>query len=580
MPKNRVLVLNTGLAIYFVHLPPRNDLSMIEEKSLNFIEEIVEADLAAGKYQSILTRFPPEPNGYLHIGHAKSICLNFGLAKKYGGKTNLRFDDTNPSTEETEYVESIKEDVKWLGFQWADELYASNYFEQLYQFAVQLIEKGLAYVDDSNSETIAQEKGTPTQAGIENSFRSRSIAENLQLFSEMRAGKYRDGEKVLRAKIDMASSNMHMRDPIIYRIKHAHHHRTGDTWCIYPMYDFAHGQSDSIENITHSICTLEFIPHRPLYDWCIEQLGIFPSKQYEFARLNMTYTVMSKRKLLQLVNEKHVEGWDDPRMSTISAMRRRGYPAESIREFCDKIGVAKRENLIDVGLLEFCVREALNKTALRRMVVFDPLKVIITNYPDTVEMLESENNPEDPNAGTRSIPFSREIYIEMDDFMEVAPKKYFRLAPGQMVRLKSAYIIKCEEVIKDAYGNITELQCSYIPESKSGSDTSGINVKGTLHWVSVAQALQAEIRLYDRLFKVEDVANAEGDFKDHINPDSLQVIPSAFAEPALLIDQPNSTYQFIRKGYFVLDRDSTNEKLVFNRTVSLKDSWAKEAKKA
>lgn len=580
MSKNEVLVWNRGIAIYFVHLPPRNDLSMSEEKSLNFIEEIVEADLAAGKYQSILTRFPPEPNGYLHIGHAKSICLNFGLAKKYGGKTNLRFDDTNPSTEETEYVESIKEDVKWLGFEWSQELYASNYFEQLYQFAVQLIEKGLAYVDDSNSETIAQEKGTPTQPGIENAFRARSIAENLQLFADMRAGKYKDGEKVVRAKIDMASSNMHMRDPIIYRIKHAHHHRTGDAWCIYPMYDFAHGQSDSIENITHSICTLEFIPHRPLYDWCIEQLGIFPSKQYEFARLNMTYTVMSKRKLLQLVNEKHVEGWDDPRMSTISAMRRRGYPAESIREFCDKIGVAKRENLIDVGLLEFCVRETLNKTALRRMVVFDPLKVVITNYPDTVEQLESENNPEDPNGGTRTMPFSREIYIERDDFMEVAPKKYFRLAPGQMVRLKSAYIIKCDEVMKDAEGNITELHCSYIPESKSGSDTSGINVKGTLHWVSVAQALQAEIRLYDRLFKVEDVANAEGDFKDHINPDSFKIIPCAYAEPALLSDQPASTYQFIRKGYFVLDRDSTNEKLVFNRTVTLKDGWAKEAKKA
>ena len=572
--------MNRGIAIYFVHLPPRNDPSMSEEKSLNFIEEIVEADLAAGKYQSILTRFPPEPNGYLHIGHAKSICLNFGLAKKYGGKTNLRFDDTNPSTEETEYVESIKEDVKWLGFEWAQELYASNYFEQLYLFAVQLIEKGLAYVDDSNSETIAIEKGTPTQAGIENNYRSRSIAENLQLFREMRQGKYKDGEKVVRAKIDMASSNMHMRDPIIYRIKHAHHHRTGDTWCIYPMYDFAHGQSDSIENITHSICTLEFIPHRPLYDWCIDQLGIFPSKQYEFARLNMTYTVMSKRKLLQLVNEKHVSGWDDPRMSTISAMRRRGFPAESIREFCNKIGVAKRENLIDVGLLEFCVRETLNKTALRRMVVFDPLKVVITNYPETVEILASENNPEDPDSGTRAIPFSREIYIEREDFMEVAPKKYFRLAPGQMVRLKSAYIIKCEEVIKDTDGNLIELHCSYIPESKSGSDTSGINVKGTLHWVSVAQSIQAEIRLYDRLFKVEDVANAEGDFKDHINPDSLQVIPTAYAEPALISDAPNSTYQFIRKGYFVLDKESTEAKLVFNRTVTLKDGWAKEAKKA
>ncbi len=553
---------------------------MSEDKSLNFIEEIVEADLNSGKYQSILTRFPPEPNGYLHIGHAKSICLNFGLSQKYGGKTNLRFDDTNPSTEETEYVDSIKEDVKWLGFEWAEELYASNYFEQLYQFAVQLIEKGLAYVDDSASETIALEKGTPTQPGIENAFRSRTTAENLQLFSDMRAGKYKDGEKVVRAKIDMASSNMHMRDPIIYRIKHAHHHRTGDDWCIYPMYDFAHGQSDSIENITHSICTLEFIPHRPLYDWCIEKLEIFPSKQYEFARLNMTYTVMSKRKLLQLVTENHVNGWDDPRMSTISAMRRRGYPAQSIRDFCDKIGVAKRENLIDIGLLEFCVREQLNKTAYRRMVVFDPLKIVITNYPDTTEYLESENNPEDLSTGTRSIPFSKELFIEKDDFMELAPKKYFRLSPGQMVRLKSAYIIKCDEVIKDGDGNIKELHCSYIPESKSGSDTSGISVKGTLHWVSVATAIKAEIRLYDRLFKVEDVANAEGDFKDYINPDSLQIIANAFAEPALKTDDPSIGFQFIRKGYFVIDRDSTNDQLVFNRTVSLKDGWAKEVKKA
>lgn len=553
---------------------------MSEDKSLNFIEEIVEADLQDGKYQTILTRFPPEPNGYLHIGHAKSICLNFGLAKKYGGKTNLRFDDTNPTTEETEYVESIKEDVKWLGFEWAQELYASNYFEQIYQFAVQLIEKGLAYVDDSTAETIALEKGTPTQPGIENIYRSRTVAENLQLFTDMRAGKYQDGEKVLRAKIDMASSNMHMRDPIIYRIKHAHHHRTGDKWCIYPMYDFAHGQSDSIENITHSICTLEFIPHRPLYDWCIEKLEIFPSKQYEFARLNMTYTIMSKRKLLQLVNEQHVNGWDDPRMSTISAMRRRGYPAESIREFCDKIGVAKRENLIDFSLLEFCVREQLNKTAYRRMVVFDPLKIVITNYPDTTEMLESENNPEDLSTGTRTIPFSKELYIEKDDFMEVAPKKYFRLSPGQMVRLKSAYIIKCDEVIKDADGNVVELHCSYIPESKSGSDTSGIHVKGTLHWVSIATAIKAEVRLYDRLFKVEDVANAEGDFKDYINEDSLQIVANAYAEPALKTDDPKLGFQFIRKGYFVIDRDSTTDQLVFNRTVNLKDGWAKEAKKA
>lgn len=552
---------------------------MSEEKSLNFIEEIVEADLNSGKYKSIVTRFPPEPNGYLHIGHAKSICLNFGLAKKYGGITNLRFDDTNPVTEDTEYVDSIKDDVRWLGFEWAEERYASDYFEQLYGFAVKLIEKGLAYVDDSTSEEIAQQKGTPTQAGTNSPFRDRSVTENLELFKAMRAGQFKDGEKVLRAKIDMAHPNMHMRDPIIYRIKHAHHHRTGDQWCIYPMYDFAHGQSDAIENITHSVCTLEFIPHRALYDWFIEQLEIFPSKQYEFARLNMTYTVMSKRKLLQLVNEKHVNGWDDPRMSTISGMRRRGYTAEAIREFCDRIGIAKRDNLIDVGLLEFCVREHLNKIAVRRMVVFDPLKVIITNYEGEGEVLLSENNPEDPNAGNREIPFSKELYIEKDDFMEVAPKKYFRLAPGQMVRLKSAYIIRCDEVIKDADGNITALHCSYIPESKSGSDTSGINVKGTLHWVSARHAVKAEVRLYDRLFKVEDVGNAEGDFKDHINTDSLEVISNAYAEPALAADSTESRYQFLRKGYFCLDKDSTPDKLVFNRTVTLKDTWAKEVKK-
>ncbi len=553
---------------------------MSEEKSLNFIEEIVEEDLKTGKYKSIVTRFPPEPNGYLHIGHAKSICLNFGLAKKYGGKTNLRFDDTNPTTEETEYVESIKDDVRWLGFEWANEFYASDYFEQLYVFAVTLIKKGLAYVDDSTSEEIAEQKGTPTVPGTRNRYAQRSIEENLQLFADMRAGKYADGSKVLRARIDMASPNMLLRDPILYRIKHAHHHRTGDNWCIYPMYDFAHGQSDSIENITHSICTLEFIPHRDLYDWCIEKLEIFPSHQYEFARLNMTYTIMSKRKLLQLVNEGHVTGWDDPRMSTISGMRRRGYPAEAIREFCDRIGVAKRENLIDVGLLEFCVREHLNKIALRRMVVFDPLKVVITNYPEREEFLQSENNPEDPNAGHREVPFSRELYIEREDFMENPPKKYFRLAPGQMVRLKSAYIIRCEEVVKDAAGNITEVRCTYIPESKSGSDTSGINVKGTLHWVSVQHAVTAEVRLYDRLFKVEDVANAEGDFKDHINEDSLTVLANAYAEPALLNDTIDDRYQFIRKGYFCLDKDSSTDKLVFNRTVTLKDGWAKEAKKS
>jgi len=552
---------------------------MSEEKSLNFIEEIVEADLAAGKYQSIVTRFPPEPNGYLHIGHAKSICLNFGLANKYGGKTNLRFDDTNPVTEETEYVESIKNDVKWLGFNWAEELYASNYFDQIHGFAVRLIEMGLAYVDDSSSEEIATQKGTPTQAGTPNVFRSRTVAENLQFFEDMRLGKYADGEKVLRAKIDLASSNMLMRDPIIYRIKHAHHHRTGNKWCIYPMYDFAHGQSDAIENITHSVCTLEFIPHRELYNWFIEKLSIFPSKQYEFARLNMTYTVMSKRKLLQLVQENHVTGWDDPRMSTISGMRRRGYPASAIREFCDRIGIAKRDNLIDISLLEFCVREDLNKTAVRRMVVFDPLKVIINNYTGEGEILHSENNPEDPNGGTREVPFSKEIFVERDDFMEEPSKKYFRLAPGQMVRLKSAYIIKCDDFVKDANGNVTELHCSYIPESKSGSDTSGINVKGTLHWVSAAHAIPAEVRLYDRLFNVEDVAGAEGDFKDYINTDSLQVVPHAYAEPALLKDSMGVGFQFLRKGYFCADKDSAPTKLVFNRTVGLKDTWAKEVKK-
>ncbi|MEO5593476.1 MAG: glutamine--tRNA ligase/YqeY domain fusion protein [Chitinophagaceae bacterium] len=551
-----------------------------EEKSLNFIEEIVEADLEAGKYKSILTRFPPEPNGYLHIGHAKSICLNFGLALKYGGKTNLRFDDTNPATEETEYVESIKEDVKWLGFNWANEFYASDYFEQLYELAVQLIKKGLAYADDSSSEEIAAQKGSPTEPGKRNSFASRTVEENLELFAAMRAGKYKDGEKVLRAKIDMASPNMHLRDPLLYRIKHAHHHRTGDAWCIYPMYDFAHGQSDAIENITHSICTLEFIPHRPLYDWCIEKLEIFPSKQYEFARLNLTYTVMSKRKLLELVTGNHVTGWDDPRMPSISGMRRRGYPAESIREFCDRIGVAKRENLIDVGLLEFFVRETLNKKALRRMVVFDPLKIVITNYPEgQAEMFSSENNPEDPQTKHRDVPFSRELYIEQEDFMEIPPKKFFRLAPGQKVRLKSAYIIQCDEVIKDADGKITELRCSYIPESKSGSDTSGLKVQGTLHWVSAPTAIGCELRMYDRLFKVENPSVEEGDFKDYINPASLQVIQHAYAEPALRNANFTDSYQFLRKGYFSLDKDSNEETMVFNRTVTLKDAWAKEQKK-
>ena len=552
---------------------------MAEEKSLNFLEEIVENDLRNGAYQSIITRFPPEPNGYLHLGHAKSICLNFGLAKKYGGKTNLRFDDTNPVTEETEYVDNIKNDVQWLGFNWTNEFYASDYFDQLYEFAVALIKKGLAYVDDSTSDEIATQKGTPTKPGTPNAYRNRSTEENLHLFTEMKAGVYKDGEKVLRAKADLASSNMHMRDPIIYRIKHAHHHRTGDAWCIYPMYDFAHGQSDAIENITHSICTLEFVPHRELYDWFIAHLAIYPSRQYEFARLNLTYTVMSKRKLLQLVNDKNVTGWDDPRMPTISAMRRRGYTPESIREFCDKIGVAKRENLIDIGLLEFCVREHLNKITWRRMVVADPLKVVITNYPEGKwEMLPSENNPEDPASGSRDLPFSRELYIEREDFMEVPVKKYFRLAPGQMVRLKSAYIIKCEEVIKDATGNVMELRCAYVPESKSGSDFSGISVKGVIHWVSVPHALEIEVRLYDRLFTVEDLNQIEDDFKNYLNPDSLKVLPKMYAESALADAKPEDRFQFIRTGYFCLDIDSTKDKLIFNRTVTLRDMWAKANK--
>ena len=551
-----------------------------EERSLNFLEEIIEEDLKTGKYKSILTRFPPEPNGYLHIGHAKSICLNFGLALKYGGKTNLRFDDTNPAKEETEYVESIIEDVKWLGFNPDKVLYASDYFEQLYFFAVKLIEKGLAYVDDSTSEEIALQKGTPTEAGIANRYRSRSITENLELFSNMKAGKFGDGEKVLRAKVDMASPNMHMRDPIIYRIKQAFHHRTGNEWCIYPMYDFAHGQSDSIENITHSICTLEFIPHRPLYEWFIEKLEIFPSRQYEFARLNLTFTVMSKRKLLQLVNENYVESWDDPRMPTISGLRRRGYTPESIRNFTDRIGVQKRDNLIDVSLLEFCLREDLNRNAKRKLVVFDPLKIVITNYPDQVEMLISEDYPEGSGkTGHRELPFSRELYIEQEDFMENAPKKFFRLAPGKRVRLKSAYIIQCDEVIKDIEGKIIELHCSYLLESKSGTDVSGLKVQGTLHWVSRKHAVPVELRLYDRLFKVENPGMEQGDFKEYINPDSLEIIKTAYGEPSLINAIPEERYQFLRKGYFSLDKDSSKEKFIFNRTVSLKDAWAKEIKK-
>ncbi|QKJ32182.1 glutamine--tRNA ligase/YqeY domain fusion protein [Mucilaginibacter mali] len=548
---------------------------MSEERSLNFLEEIVEEDIASGKHGGrVLTRFPPEPNGYLHIGHAKSICLNFGLAQKYNGKTNLRFDDTNPVKEDVEYVDSIKEDVKWLGFEWAEELYASDYFDKLYELAVTLIKAGLAYVDDSTAEEIAAQKGTPTEPGTPNQYRSRTVEENLQLFADMKAGKYPDGAKVLRAKVDLAAPNMHLRDPLMYRIKHAHHHRTGDAWCIYPMYDFAHGQSDAIEQITHSICTLEFIPHRDLYNWFIEKLNLFDSHQYEFARLNMTYTVMSKRKLLQLVDDNHVEDWDDPRMPTISGMRRRGYPAAAIREFCERIGVAKRENMIDLSLLEFCVRENLNKSTWRRMAVLDPIKLVITNYPEgQTEMFSGENNPEvEGGDGSREFPFSKEIWIEREDFMEEPPKKFFRLGVGLMVRLKNAYIVKCDSFVKDAEGNVTEVHCSYIPESKSGNDTSGLSPKGTIHWVSAAHAKTAEVRLYDRLFRVEDPSNEEGDFKEYLNPDSLQII-NAYVEPALADAQMGTAVQFMRKGYFTLDKHSTANKLVFNRTVTLKDGW-------
>lgn len=551
------------------------------QRGPNFLEEIITEDVKNKKHDGrVLTRFPPEPNGYLHIGHATSICLNFGLAKQFGGETNLRFDDTNPVTEDTEYVDSIKNDIRWLGFKWGHEFYASDYFEQLYEYAVKLIRMELAYVDDSSAEEIAAMKGTPTEPGKNSPFRDRSVEENLDLFARMRNGEFKDGEKTLRAKIDMSSPNMHLRDPLMYRIKHAHHHRTGDKWCIYPMYDFAHGQSDSIEKITHSICTLEFEVHKPLYNWFIDKLGIYPSQQYEFARRNLNYTVMSKRKLLQLVNEKHVSGWDDPRMPTVSGLRRRGYTPESIRHFCDLVGIARRENIIDVGLLEFCIREDLNKNATRRMVVMNPVKLIIDNYDEgKIEMLHGENNPEvEGGGGSREIPFSRELWIERDDFMENAPKKYFRLAPGLMVRLKHAYIIKCESFVKDENGNVTEIHCTYIPESKSGQDTSGINVKGTIHFVCAKHAVAVQVNLYDRLFKVENPSAEEGDFKSYINENSLKVVENAYAEYDLRNAAVGDKYQFIRLGYFTPDITSTPEKIIFNRTVTLKDSWAKENK--
>lgn len=545
------------------------------EKSLNFLEEIIEKSIAEGNTR-VHTRFPPEPNGYLHIGHAKSICLNFGLAKKYNGLCNLRFDDTNPVKEDVEYVDSIKEDVHWLGFDWAGEHYASDYFEQLYDWAVELIKRGKAYVDDQTQEQIRTTRGTVTVPGTESPYRNRSVEENVDLFARMRAGEFADGEKVLRAKLDMAHTNMLMRDPIMYRILHSEHHRTGDKWCIYPMYDYAHGESDSLEQITHSICTLEFDVHRPLYEWFIEQLGIFPSHQYEFARLNLTYTMMSKRKLLQLVQQKLVDGWDDPRMPTICGLRRRGYTPESIRAFADRVGVAKRDNVIDLGLLEFCIREDLNKIAERRMVVLDPLKVVITNYPETEEILNFVNNPEDESAGTREVAFGRELYIERTDFMENPPKGYYRLSLGGEVRLRYGYVIKCEDVIKDNEGNIIELRCSYDTMSKGGGSSDGRKIKGVIHWVSAKHAQPIEVRLYDRLFVKESPDDlAEGEtFTDFLNHDSLVKL-TAMAEPSVAEAEIGTRFQFERMGYFVKDKDSTDGKSVYNRTVTLKDSWAK-----
>lgn len=545
-----------------------------EERQLNFLEEIVERDLEEGLHKSILTRFPPEPNGYLHIGHAKSICLNFGLAKKYGGKTNLRFDDTNPTKEDVEYVDSIKEDVKWLGFDWANELYASDYFEQLYTWAQDLIKKGLAYVDDQTQDEIRLNRGSVTQSGKLSPFASRSVAENLELFAAMRDGKYADGEKVLRAKIDMGHSNMLMRDPILYRIIHAHHHRTGNNWCIYPMYDYAHGQCDSLENITHSICTLEFDVHRPLYDWFIEKLGIFRSRQFEFARLNLTYTVMSKRKLLELVKDNLVTGWDDARMPTICGLRRRGFTPESIRLFADKVGVAKRDNIIDISLLEWCVREDLNKRSNRYMAVLNPIKLTVSNFPeDKTEYFNAPVNPENPEAGTRSIPFSKELLIEREDFMEEPSKKYFRLKPGGEVRLKYSYIIKCEEIIKNENGEITEIICTYDPSTKPGVG-EWRSVKGTIHWVSASHSKIAEIRLFDRLFTESDMDSIPEDknYKDYLNPKSLEVV-QGHVEPDLFADKSTIPVQFERLGYFIKDSDSTPENFVYNRTVGLKSNF-------
>ncbi len=554
-------------------------------KSNNFIHQIVEEEIKAGKNNGrVHTRFPPEPNGYLHIGHAKSICLNFGTAQKFNGLTNLRFDDTNPSKEETEYVDSIKEDVHWLGFTWNNsELYASDYFDRIFEFAVKLIQEGKAYIDDQDAETISTQKGTPTRPGIESPFRNRSVEENLDLFMRMKAGEFDEGVRVLRAKIDMTSPNMHLRDPIIYRVMKSPHHRTGDKWCIYPMYDFAHGQCDYWEGITHSICTLEFEVHRPLYDWFIDQLkdSDYRPRQIEFARLNLTYTVMSKRKLLELVKDKHVTGWDDPRMPTICGLRRRGFTPESLRNFADRIGVTKTDGMIDVALLEHSIREDLNKRAQRVMGVLNPLKVVITNCPEgVVDQMEAVNNPEDPAMGTRLVPFTRELYIERDDFMEEPPKKFYRLSPGTEVRLRYAYFITCTDVVKDANNEITEIHCTYDPASRGGNSPDGRKVKSTIHWVSATENVEAEVRLYDRLFSDETPdAHKDIDFKEFLNHDSLQVLSKCYIEPFVKDAKALDHFQFERLGYFNVDSDSTPEKLVFNRTVQLKDTWTKVMQK-
>ncbi len=557
-----------------------------EKQSVNFIEAIINEDLRQGKNNlRVHTRFPPEPNGYLHIGHAKSILLNYGLSQKYNGKFNLRFDDTNPTKEEQEYVDSIMDDVKWLGADWEDRLFfASDYFDQLYDWAEDIIKKGKAYVDDQTSEQIASQKGTPTKPGTESPFRNRPVDENLDLFRRMKSGEFKNGEKVLRAKVDMAAPNMHMRDPVMYRILHSHHHRTGDKWCIYPMYDWAHGESDYLEGITHSICTLEFEVHRPLYNWFVDQIqeADYRPRQIEFARLNITYTIMSKRKLLELVTEKYVEGWDDPRMPTISGLRRRGYTPESLKIFAEKVGVAKRDNVIDVALLEHSIREDLNKKVARVMAVLNPVKVIITNYPeDKVEMVTLENNPEDPDSGKREVPFSRELFIERDDFMVDPPKKYFRLAPGREVRFKGAYIIKCDDYkLDEQTGEVLELHCSYDPESKSGGEGSKRKVKGTLHWVSAAKSVDAKVRMFDRLFMTENPSDVqeEDDFKKSLNPESLKILDNCKLESSLKNVSPGDKFQFQRLGYFCVDKDSATGNLVFNRTVPLRDSWSKKSK--